>query len=160
VTASRVKRLVGTMVAVAVGVAVAAAPSPGRAVMTADLAKVELMLHGVTAVYASAVMTMQAYRAGLLTKEEASTEIGRNERFLAVLTKCGKTLEREAAPGDDENVSLAKDFLQVCSYLELALGSFEDFVSDGNDIDRKLVDRYLFKCEQTMTRLLRNFSGE
>ena len=154
------KGLIGTIVAVAVGVAVAAAPSPGGAVMTAELAKVELMLHGVTAVYASAVMTMQAYRAGLLTKEEASTEIERNERFLAVLTKCGRNLEREAEPGDHEDVSFAKDFSQVCGYLQLAFESFGVFVSEGNDLDRKLFDRYLFKGEQTMSRLLRSFSGE
>jgi len=154
-----VKGLIGTMIAAVVGLALVAAPSAGRAQGAMDLDKVELMLHGVTAVYTSTVMAMNAYRSGLLTKDEAVTEIARNEAFLVVLAKCGRKLEREAAPDEHEDISFAQDFVQVCNYLQFAIESFTTFVSEGNELDRKLFDRYLSKGEETMDRLLKEFSG-
>jgi len=150
-----VKRLIGMVLAAVIGASLV--PRPAAA---ADADTMELMLHGVTAVYASTVMAMNAYRSGLLTKEEASAEIARNETFLAVLTRCATSLERSAAPDDYDDIAFAKDFGQVCSYLQLALDSFATFVAEGDDIDRRLFDRYLFKGEQTMNRLLKKFSGE
>ncbi len=144
--------------AAVVGIGLVGAPLPVRA--QDDFGKVELMLYGLTAIYSSTVMTMNAYRAGLLTKEEAKIELDRNEKFLAVLVKCGTKLKREAALDEHQDVSFAQDFLQVCNYLQLALDSFGTFVTEGNELDRKLFDRYLFKGEQAMSRLLKQFSGE
>jgi len=149
-----VKRLIAITLTAAVGLGVVAAPALAPAQIDQDLEKVELMLHGLIAVHASAVMAMKAYEAGLLTKEEAETEIARNEKLLALLTRCGIELKRAATTASHEDFSFIQDFLQVCDYLRLALDSFKTFIAEGNELDQKLFDRYLLKAEQTITRLL------
>ena len=151
------KRLIGIVLATVIGVSLV---PRGADAAEPDTDILELMLHGVTAVYSSTVMAMNAYRSGLLTKEEANAEIARNKAFLAVLLRCATSLERSSAPDEYDDISFAKDFGQVCSYLEFALDSFSTFVAEGDEIDRRLFDRYLFKGEQTMNRLLKEFSGE
>lgn len=146
--------------AAAVVLGVLAAMGPRGAQAAEDVERLELMLHGVTAVYASAVMTMEAYAGGLLTKDEVQAEVARNAKFLALLTRCGAQMERQAAPNDDEAISFAKDFQQVCSYLEFAFDSFATYVGEGNELDAKLFERYLAKAEAAMTRLLQGASGE
>jgi hypothetical protein len=155
-----VQKITRIVTAVAVAVSVLAATAPRAAQAAEDMEKLELMLHGVTAVYASAAMAMRAYVAGTLTKDDVQAEIKRNTKFLALLTRCGSEMERQAAPDDDEAISFAKDFEQVCSYLDFAFGSLSTYVSEGNDLDAKLFDRYLAKAEAAMTRLLRGASGD
>lgn len=153
------KRLIGMTMAVAVGLALVAAPAPGPAAGTEDLDKTALMLHGVTAVYSSLALTMNAYRAGLLTAEETTAAVARDEQFLAVLARCGAKLERDAGPEEYDQVSFAKDYRQVCNYLQLALDSFKTFLEEGNELDRKLFDRYLANAEKAVSRMLKGLSG-
>ena len=147
------KRLIAIGLAAAVGLGVVVLPAPAQ--IDDDLEKIELMLHGLIAVHASAVMTMKAYEAGLLTQEEAETEIARNEKLLVLLTRCGVALKRAASTASHEDFSFIQDYLQVCEYLRLALDSFKTFIAEGNELDQKLFDRYLLKVEQAMTRLLK-----
>ena len=151
------KRLIVIALAAAVGIGLAA---PARAQEGEDLEKTELMLHGLMAVHSSAIMTMRAYDAGLLTKEEATSEHARNDKFLAVLSKVAANLERSLTLDEQEEISFAKGFLEVCTYLDLALDSLEKYVTEGNELDRKLFDRYILKAEQAMTRQLKRFSGQ
>jgi hypothetical protein len=151
-----VKRLIVIALAAAVGLGLA---GPVRAQEGEDLEKTELMLHGLMAVHASAVMTMRAYDAGLLTKEEATSEHARNAKFLAVLSKVAANLDRSLALSEQEEISFAKEFLQVCTYMDLALNSLEKYIAEGNELDHKLFDRYIAKTEEAMTRLLKRFSG-
>ena len=153
------KRLIGMTIAAALGLALVGASTPARAAGTEDLDKMALMLHGVQAVYASTNIAMKGYRARLLTQEEATAEIARNRQFLAVLSRCADRIERDAGPADYDQVSLAKDFLAVSSYLELALGSFETFLNEGNELDIKLFDRQLANAENAITRMLKRISG-
>jgi hypothetical protein len=98
---------------------------------------------------------MKAYQAGLLTKEQAETEITRNEKLLALLTRCGIGLKRAATAASHEDFSFIQDYLQVCDYLRLALDSFKTFIAGENELDQKLFDRYVLKVEQAVTRLLK-----
>jgi len=150
-----VKRLIGIALVGLVGFGVVAAPAPASGQIDNDLEKLELMLHGLIAVHASCVMAMKAYDAGLLTKEEAQTEIARNEKLLDLLTRCGLALKRAAATASQEDYSFIQDYLQVCEYLRLALDSFKTYIAEGNTLDQKLFDRYLLMGEQTITRLLK-----
>ena len=154
------KRLIGMMIGAAVGLALVGASTPARAAGTEDLDKTALMLHGVQAVYASTAIAMKGYRAGLLTQEEVTAEIARNRQFLAVLSKCGSNIERDAGPADFDEVSFAKNFLQVCNYLELSLDTFETFLGEGNELDSKLFDRQLTNAENAITRMLKQVSGD
>ena len=152
------KRLIAIALAVAVGIGLAAAPA--RAQEGEDLEKIQLMLHGLMAVHGSAIMTMRAYDAGLLTKEDATGETARNDKFLTVLSKVGANLERALTFEEQDEISFAKEFLQVCTYLDLALDALDKYVAEGNELDRSLFDRYILKTEQAMTRLLKRFSGQ
>jgi hypothetical protein len=154
-----VRRLIGMTITVALGLALVLVPRPGRAAGIEDVDKTALMLHGVQAVYASTALAMKGYRAGLLTPEEATAEIARNRGFLAVLSRCGSSLERDAGPADFDQISFSKDILEVCNYLELALGSFETFLQGADELDRKLFDRYVANAENAITRMLKLVSG-
>lgn len=149
------KRLVAIALVGVVGFGIVMAPVSAPAQVDDDLEKVELMLHGLIAVHASAVMTMKAYQAGLLTKEQAETEITRNEKLLALLTRCGIGLKHAATAASHEDFSFIQDYLQVCDYLRLALDSFRTFIAEENELDQKLFDRYVLKVEQAVTRLLK-----
>jgi hypothetical protein len=155
-----VKRLTGIIMVVAVGAGLAAVPAPVRAQEDWDLERLELMLHGLMAVHSSTVMTMAGYRPGLLTKDEATAELERNKRFLAILMKVASRLERDLSVRRDGDVSFAKEYLQVCNYLQLALESFEIYLDEGNELDRELFMRHLVKGERAMSRLLRKHAGE
>jgi hypothetical protein len=151
-----VKRLIGIMLAAVVGAGVVGAPMSASGQLDDDLDKLELMLHGLIAVHASAVMAMKAYDAGLISKEEAETEIARNEKLLALLARCGNELKRGATTASHEDLAFIQDYLQVCEYLRLALDAFRTYIANANTLDQKLFDRYLLKGEQTMTRLLQS----
>jgi len=151
-----VKRLIGIALTAVVGFGIVTAPVPARAQVDENIDKVELMLHGLIAVHASAVMTMKAYQGGLLTKEEAEAELARNEKLLALLIRCGVELKREATTADHSDLSFMQDYLQVCDYLRLALESFKTYIAERNELDRKLFERYLLKGEQAITRLLQS----
>jgi len=150
-----VNKLVGIIIALAIGLCVA---SPRGAAAAEDVEKMQLMLHGATAVYASTVMTMKAYPA-LLTKEEATIEIVRNTQFLDTLSKSASRIEQAASLDDDSDISFAKDYLIVCNYLKFALESLTSYIDDGNDLDRKLAERYIRSADKAMTRLLKSLAG-
>ncbi|MBN1916452.1 MAG: hypothetical protein JW889_00970 [Verrucomicrobia bacterium] len=154
------KRFICIGLVVVVGASVVLAPAPTQAQQAEDLEKLQLMLLGLIAVHSSAVMTMEAFRAGLLTKEEAQAEVERNEKFMAVLTKSGTDMKQRLAIDERADTSFIQDYLQVCSYVKLALESLATYIDGEKDLEKRLFDRYVAKCEEAMTRLLKQESRQ
>ena len=155
-----VKRLIGMFVVVVVGAGAVVAPATVRAQEGMDLEKVQLMLLGLIAVHSSSVMTMDAFQARVLTKEEAQAEVARNEKFLAVLMKSGTDMKERLALDNQTDLAFIQDYLQVCTYVQLELESLKAYAEGEKELDQKLFDRYVAKSEEAMTRLLKEQSHE
>jgi len=155
-----VKRLICIGLVVFVGASIVVAPLPARGQGDEDLEKIQLMLLGVIAVHSSSVIAMEAYRAGLLTKEEATVEVERNQKFLSVLIKIATRMKERLALDEQADMTFMQDYLQVCNYAQLALDSLQTYIDGAKELDRQLFDRYVAKCEETMGRLLKEKSAE
>jgi len=151
---------IGITIAIVAGLCLGGAPARSEAATTEDVETMELMLHGLMAVHASTVLSMNAHVAGLLKPDHAVAEIGRNTKFLEVLKKSCDQLERKTPLDAHDQISFIKDFKQVCYYLETALEWFDKFVAEGKEIDSKLVDRNILHAERAMGRLLKGLSGD
>ena len=154
------KRQIGITLALLAGLGLGVAPALNDAAAAQDLGKMELMLHGLIAVHASIVIDMNAHVAGALKADDATAEIARNTKFLEVLSKACTELERKVPLGEHDQMSFIKDYKQVCDYLELALDSFSTYLAGGNELDRKLTDRYILRAEKATSRLLKGLAGD
>jgi hypothetical protein len=76
-----------------------------------------------------------------------------------VLTKAATNMKEQLTLDNRADISFMQDYLQVCTYVELALGSLKAYVEGEKELDKQLFDRYVDKCEQAMTRLLKEGSG-
>jgi len=123
--------ILGILIAMA-GISADATKDEDAIVTDSQIVVIDIILNCLVNIYGTNQLIVDSYGNGGIPQKEALAAVQRNKEFLKVINVYAMQIKRQGAKGDKKTTEFINKITEVCTALDMHLGSMVDFI-EKND---------------------------